>query len=64
MPEIKIVFSTTDLSLRATELRFADDSSMRNDFINAVLNPPLGPELFAPKIESDFKVIEPLKPRR
>ncbi len=61
MPEIKIGFSTSDFSLRATELQFADGSTMRNDFMNATLNPKVEAEMFAPKIEKDFKVIEPLK---
>jgi outer membrane lipoprotein-sorting protein len=61
MPQIKIAFDTKDFSLRATELQFADGSTMRNDFYNAVLNPKLDAEIFAPKIESDFKIVEPLK---
>lgn len=61
MPQIKIAFGTNDFALRATELQFADGSTMRNDFTNAVLNPQLEESLFAPKIESDFKVVEPMK---
>jgi outer membrane lipoprotein-sorting protein len=61
MPQIKIAFSTNDFSLRATELQFADGSTMRNDFTNAILNPKIEPELFTPRIEADFKVVEPLK---
>jgi outer membrane lipoprotein-sorting protein len=61
MPKITIDFSTTDHSLRATELEFADGSTMRNDFKNPVLNPQLQPQLFAPLIPSDYKVVEPLK---
>ena len=61
MPQIKIAFSTADFSLRATELQIADGSTMRNDFTNAVLNPTIDPALFAPKLESDFKIVEPLK---
>jgi len=34
---------------------------MRNNFTNAVLNPKLDQQLFAPRIESDFKIVEPLK---
>ncbi|HKS37263.1 MAG TPA: outer membrane lipoprotein carrier protein LolA, partial [Verrucomicrobiae bacterium] len=37
MPQIKVAFSTNDFSLRATELQFADGSTMRNDFTNATL---------------------------
>jgi outer membrane lipoprotein-sorting protein len=61
MPQIKIAFGTNDFALRATELQFADGSSMRNDFANPVLNPPVEQELFAPVIEPDFKIVEPLK---
>jgi outer membrane lipoprotein-sorting protein len=63
MPQIKIAFSIKDSSLRATELQFADGSTMRNDFKNSELNPKLDETLFAPKLESDFKIIEPLKQR-
>src|SRR5205823_9106189 len=41
MPQIKIYFGTQDLSLRGTELQFADGSTMRNDFKDTVLNPKL-----------------------
>lgn len=63
MPQIKIAFGTNDLALRATELQFADGSSMRNDFTNTVLNPKLDEALFAPRFESDFKIVEPLNSR-
>ena len=61
MPRIKIAFATSDFSLRATELQFADGSTMRNDFTNAVLNPKLDESLFAPDVDPTYKVIEPLK---
>jgi outer membrane lipoprotein-sorting protein len=61
MPQIKVAFSTNDFSLRATELKFADGSTMRNDFTNANLNPKLDESLFVPGIGADFKIIEPLK---
>ena len=61
MPQIKIAFSTKDASLRSTELQFADGSIMRSDFKNPQLNPQLDESLFAPKIESDYKVVEPFK---
>lgn len=60
MPLIKVAFATNDLSLRATELHFADGSKMRNEFTNAVLNPRLEDATFAPKVDPDFKIIEPL----
>jgi outer membrane lipoprotein-sorting protein len=61
MPLLKIVFDTSDFSLKATELQFADGSTMRNDFTNAVLNPNITSDLFSPEIESGFKIVEPLK---
>jgi outer membrane lipoprotein-sorting protein len=61
MPQIQIEFDRRDLMLHATELRFADGSLMRNDFSNAVLNPDIKPEEFAPAIPPDYKVVEPLK---
>src|SRR5437867_5287752 len=60
MPHIKIAFATSDFSLRATELQFADGSRMRNDFTNAVMNPKLYESLFSFDVDSTFKVIEPL----
>jgi outer membrane lipoprotein-sorting protein len=62
MPEIRIDLDAKDLSLRGTELHFADGSVLRNDFTNAVLNPKLDPVLFAPTIPADYKHVEPLKP--
>jgi len=61
MPRIDIAFDTRDFSLRATELRFADGSIMRNDFMNPTLNPKLDDGLFAPELPADYKSIEPLK---
>ena len=63
LPQTKIAFATNDFSLRATELRFADGSTMRNDFTNAVLNPKLDDSAFTLELEADYKVVEPLKQR-
>jgi len=60
MPQIKVAFSTNDFSLRATELQFADGSTMRNDFTNATLNPKVPESVFTPDIGADFKIVEPL----
>jgi outer membrane lipoprotein-sorting protein len=62
MPQIKVAFATNDFTLRATELQFADGSTMRNEFTNTVLNPKLEDELFAPPLGDDIKVVEPLRP--
>ena len=59
MPQIKIAFSTKDFSLRATELQFADGSTLRNDFKNPELNPAVDASLFAPKLESDYAISKP-----
>jgi len=64
MPQIKIAFDTKDFSLRATVLQFADGSTMRNDFINPMLNPKVDPEMFNPHIPTDYKVVEPLNQSR
>ena len=61
MPELKIEFSVKDSQPRATELKFADGSTMRNDFTNAVLNAPLAAALFQPALPADFKVTEPMR---
>jgi outer membrane lipoprotein-sorting protein len=63
MPRLRIVIATSDFTPRATELLFADGSTMRNDFSNATPNPKLNDALFAPKLESDFKLVEPTKGR-
>lgn len=63
IPQLKIEFDTQNSTLLATELQFADGSTMRNDFKNAVLNPPIEPSMFAPEIPKDYKVTEPLKNR-
>ncbi len=61
MPEIKIGFDPNNFSLRSTEMRFRDGSTMKNVFNNAVLNPKIDESLFNPGIEGDYKVTEPLR---
>ena len=61
MPQITLAFGVDDFQLRATELRFGDGSTMRNEFSNARKNPKLDDVLFAPVIEADFKIVEPMK---
>ena len=60
MKEIRVGLATNDFALVSTELVFADDSRMRNDFTNAVVNAPLGPAVFDWQPGPDFKVTEPL----
>jgi len=61
MPQIRIAFATNDFALRATELRFADGSTMRNEFGAATINGKLDEGLFTPELGAGYKVVEPLK---
>jgi outer membrane lipoprotein-sorting protein len=60
MAEIDISVRTNDFSPTATEMKFADGSSMRNDFMNAAINPVLPDGCFELDLGADFKVVEPL----
>jgi outer membrane lipoprotein-sorting protein len=60
MSQIEIDFDVKDFLPRGTELKFADGSTLRNDFSDAVLNPKLDEQLFSPQIPSDYKITEPL----
>ena len=64
MPEVRIGFGTNDLTLRSTEMQFADGSRMRNDFANQVLNPKLDEALFTPKLGDDYKIVEPMNDQK
>lgn len=59
MPELVIELATNDLSLASTELVFVDGSTMRNDFTNAILNPPLDKNMFEWSPPADYKVANP-----
>lgn len=61
MPELRIAFGTNDWTLRSTELKFADGSTMHNAFRNPKLNPSIAENLFNPSIANDIKVVEPMK---
>jgi outer membrane lipoprotein-sorting protein len=58
MPSLKVAFATNDFTLRATELELADGSTMRNEFTNAVSNPKLDANLFAPTLGPGTTVVE------
>jgi outer membrane lipoprotein-sorting protein len=60
--EVLIGFHTNDFSIAATEMKFADGSSLRNDFTNVVMNRPIVPGMFEAKLSPDFTVVEPMKP--
>jgi outer membrane lipoprotein-sorting protein len=59
--EILIGFHTNDFTIAATEMKFADGSTLRNDFTNVILNQPIDPTEFEAKLPPDFTVVEPLK---
>ena len=59
--EVVIGFRTNDFIIASTEMKFADGSSLRNDFTNVVLNQPFSPDLFEAKLPADCTVVEPLK---
>ena len=62
MPEISITLSdSTAPDLLATELRFPDGSTLRNDFTNSVRNPVSDPRHFDPTPPAGFT--EAPKPR-
>jgi len=60
--EIVVGLDRSDYSLLSTELIFADNSRMRSDFTNAVINPRIEPGWFDWTPPEDFKITEPLKP--
>jgi len=64
MKEMELVFDTKTKSLKATELRFADGSTLRNDFTNERRDTQIAPELFDPDIPPDYKLTEPAKAKR
>ena len=59
--EIVIGFRTNNFMIAATEMKFADGSSLRNDFTNVVVNRPIDPNLFEEKLPPGYTVVEPLK---
>ena len=59
---LEISFRADDFSPVGTALTFSDGSSLSNVFSHSVVNPPLTPELFEPKLGTNFTIVEPLKP--
>jgi outer membrane lipoprotein-sorting protein len=59
MPRISVFLNPHPLTLQATEIEFADGSSMRNEFTNANRNPKLDPALFNPPLDPNWKIIQP-----
>lgn len=62
LKEIRLTLRRADRTLAANELVFADGSTLRNDFTNAVANPPVAPGLFEPALPEDFTIVEPAPP--
>jgi outer membrane lipoprotein-sorting protein len=58
--QICIGFRTNNFSIALTEMKFADGSSLRNDFTNVVLNAAIAPERFEARLAPDVTVVEPL----
>jgi outer membrane lipoprotein-sorting protein len=61
MSEISVGVHTNDFSPASTELKFSDGSSMRNDFTNGIINPPINASLFETNFDANFTVVEPLR---
>lgn len=61
--ELRIEFHSGTLALTATELRFADGSTLRNDFRNQEINPVLAGDQFKALIDDSYQVKEPLAGR-
>lgn len=61
MSEVQLFLRTNDFSMAANQLKFADGSTLRNDFTNGTKNPPLPANAFSTEIPAGFKVVEPLK---
>ncbi|MGE3310787.1 MAG: outer membrane lipoprotein carrier protein LolA [Limisphaerales bacterium] len=63
LPTFRVVLFEADASLRATELVFADGSSLRNEFSETQTNPVLPDGTFEVVLDPDVKVTEPLSPK-
>ena len=59
---LEIDINTTDNSLSGTELEFSDGSTLRNDFYNVVLNPPLDKSVLSSSVPADYTVVQPMGP--
>jgi len=59
--EVVIGFHTNDYIIASTRMKFADGSTLQNTFTNIVVNQPLAPDVFEPKVPADYTVSEPLK---
>lgn len=63
MPKLRIGLATNDCAMSSTELFFADGSSMRNDFFNAVPGAVLSNQ-FDLSLPTGYTLVEPAQPKR
>jgi outer membrane lipoprotein-sorting protein len=61
MNQVELILRTNDFSMAANQLRFADGSTLRNEFRNGLKNPELATNTFQADIPKDYTVMEPLK---
>jgi outer membrane lipoprotein-sorting protein len=61
MPELGVEWCAQPFSLLATDMRFTDGSTLRNEFLRPLANPPLHPALFEFKPDADFTIVDPLR---
>jgi outer membrane lipoprotein-sorting protein len=59
--EMIVGFHTNNFTIADTEMKFADGSTLRNDFTNVVLNQPIPAKLFETNLLPNYSVVEPLK---
>jgi outer membrane lipoprotein-sorting protein len=64
VPRVEISFDSARRELRSTAVRFADGSTLKNEFSAALLNPKLDPAIFTPTVPEDYRIVEPLNQSR
>ena len=57
---LEIDINTANDSLKGTELEFGDGSTLRNDFYNVVLNPPLDKTTLSTEVPGDYTRVQPM----
>jgi outer membrane lipoprotein-sorting protein len=62
MTLIRVGFDPATFDLRFTEIRFADGSTMRNDFVRPRNNPTLPANTFNPALDPVWEIIQPRNP--
>jgi outer membrane lipoprotein-sorting protein len=60
---VEVTFDAAQLGLLATELHFTDGSTLRNEFTDTVINPPLEDDRLRADIPADFTVVLPTQGR-